>query len=233
VTGVRGAWIVPVATPLLGPEDVHVWRVRLDVPHPAVARFAASLPQDERADGERLAFDHLRRRFLVRRGALRRIIGAYLVMPPEDVHLERGERRKPRLGGAHVRSGIRFNATHSEELALVAVARDRELGVDLEHIRPLPAADAIAERWFASAECRRLRRLPEPDRLFAFYEYWTQKEGLAKACGHGLTNALNARADAMWMSAQLRPGRSYLGSVVVEGGRCNLATYAFEAPTAA
>jgi 4'-phosphopantetheinyl transferase len=213
--------VTTAATLRLGGGDVHVWRVRLDVPAPTVARLAASLPAEERAAGGRLAFDHLRRRFLVRRGALRRILAAYLGVPPEDVRLEQNEHGKPRLGAAFAGSGIRFSATHSEELALVAVARDRELGVDLERVRSLTTADAIADRWFARAERRHLQALPEADRLVAFYAHWTLKEAFAKARGLGLTMPPRdfqemSPDDPGWSHAELRPGRSYVGAVVVE-----------------
>ena len=46
---------------------------------------------------------------------------------------------------------LRFNLSHSGEMVLYAVARGRELGVDLETIRPDFAVDGIARRFFAAA----------------------------------------------------------------------------------
>ena len=46
------------------------------------------------------------------------------------------------------RAEIRFNLSHSREMALLAVARDVEVGVDIERVRPLQEYAAIAERFF-------------------------------------------------------------------------------------
>src|SRR5207253_10188751 len=94
-----------------------------------------------------------------------------------------GARGKPALADG---DGLRFNVAHSHGLALVAVARGRELGVDLERVRPLPAAEAIARRFFSARERAVLDALPLRRRLDAFLSLWTRKEAFLKATGGGL-----------------------------------------------
>jgi 4'-phosphopantetheinyl transferase len=72
-------------------------------------------------------------------------------------------------------------------LALVAVAAGREVGVDVEHFRPLPEVQQIAERYFSAREREALANLPEAERPGAFFNIWSCKEAFIKANGQGLT----------------------------------------------
>ena len=74
---------------------------------------------------------------------------------------------------------------------IVAVARDAEVGIDIEAIRPLANALAIAERYFSPAERTVLHGLTPSARLTAFFECWTRKEAFLKALGDGLTRPLD------------------------------------------
>ena len=121
---------------MLNPGEVHVWRVRLN-------RGKASPPTaGEAARAARLLTPTLRRRYLRAHAALRDILGSVTAAPLEFAVHEKG---KPYLA---LQPEIRFNLAHSREMALVAVARDVEVGVDIERVRPLPEYAAIAERYF-------------------------------------------------------------------------------------
>ena len=63
---------------------------------------------------------------------------------------------------------LRFNLAHADGLALLAVTRGREIGVDLERVRPDLATEEIAHRFFSAAENASLRALPEDVRPEAF-----------------------------------------------------------------
>ena len=66
--------------------------------------------------------------------ALRRVLAVYLEEEPERIRLTEGEHGKPRLAGPPGR--LRFNLSHSGEVALVAVSGEFEVGADVERIRP-------------------------------------------------------------------------------------------------
>lgn len=129
-------------------------------------------------------------RFVRAHAALRSLLAACLGIDPELVSYEIGAHGKPSL-----QSGLpplEFNLSHSGRLGLLAVARDRSVGVDIEHIRELPDALAIAEMHFTATEARRLRSLPLADQSAAFFRYWTRKEAVVKAGGEGLERALDS-----------------------------------------
>lgn len=230
----------------LASDVVHVWRVPLDAPAADLGRAETLLSSDERERADRFASFTLRRRFVVGRGALRSILARYIGQPPAQMCFRYGPRGKPSLDRPPRPGSLRFNLSNSHELALVAVARGRELGVDLEWTgRALPDAEGIAERFFSSAERAALHALPPSLRLAAFYACWTRKEAFIKARGDGLALPLDAfdvslapdtpaallagrgpAADvARWELRALHPGPGYAAALVVEGHGCRVAFF--------
>ncbi|MFP5503994.1 MAG: 4'-phosphopantetheinyl transferase family protein, partial [Candidatus Sericytochromatia bacterium] len=134
-------WQQPDRLPTLDATSVHVWRAALDQPDELVAGLAAHLsPEEEfRVCGYQRPLD--RRRFILCRGLLRRLLGAYLSRPPSTIGFTLGPQGKPRLARSAAVPDLRFNVSHSESVALFAVALGREVGVDLEHVRPLVEAE--------------------------------------------------------------------------------------------
>ena len=182
----------PDPLPALGRDDVHVWRTGLDQPAAAVALLAESLSGDERDRAARFHFERDRRRFTVARGELRALLGAYLAVPAATIAFDYGSHGKPRLAGALAAGDLRFNVSHSAGVALYAVARGREVGVDVEGHREDFATAEIAERFFSPAERAALAALPPERRCDAFFACWSRKEAYIKARGLGLSLPLDA-----------------------------------------
>jgi 4'-phosphopantetheinyl transferase len=100
-------------------------------------------------------------------------------------------------------SSLRFNASHSADLALFAFTRNRNIGVDLERIRSDLALREIAGRFFSEAEIVALRALPAEAQIAAFFACWTRKEALIKAHGSGLSLPLHKFAVSLDTPARL------------------------------
>lgn len=115
---------------------------------------------------------------------LRRVLSRYLDRAPEEVRLANGEHGKPRL--AEESDRLAFNLSHSGEIALVAVSRGREVGVDVERVRPERDLVALAERALAPEAAAAVREAAEPERARLFYELWTRHEARLKCLGIGL-----------------------------------------------
>ncbi len=113
---------------------------------------------------------------------LRAILASYLGSDPAALNFESGAHGKPALVGHE----LEFNFSRSGSTAIVAVSRDRPVGVDLERIKPGRAVDRIARRRFAPAEAAALARRGGGDRVAAFHRCWTGKEAYAKGLGAGL-----------------------------------------------
>jgi 4'-phosphopantetheinyl transferase len=174
-------------------SNIDVWCVRLEAPDAEVNRFRDSLSVDETARAQRFRFEHLRRKFIIARGVLRVLLGRYLDLPPESIAFHYTSTGKPILA---VDCGIHFNVSHSGQVALFAFARDCEVGIDVEQIRPLPEMLSIAERFFSAEETAELVETPDDERERAFFRCWTRKEAYIKATGEGLSAPLDQFAVA-------------------------------------
>jgi len=178
------SWKAGPVKPALWQNDVHVWRARLDVPWSWTFDEALSLEDRTRAD--RFKFESDRRRFCAARASLRLILSRYLQIKPGRLKLEAGEFGKPFLADKNQAQGLRFNLSHSHQLALITVARDREVGVDIEFMRADFVTDEVAAHFFSPAEVEQFRAVPTELRTHAFFKCWTRKEAYIKARGEGL-----------------------------------------------
>jgi 4'-phosphopantetheinyl transferase len=184
-------WPLPPDRWSLAATDVHVWAARLDLPSQALVRLAAMLSQGESERAARFRFDTHRNRFIAARGILRSLLGAYLHSPPGELRFEYGPNGKPTLATPFGESGVSFNLAHSEDLALIAVTRLGQIGVDVEQIRPVTDPDELVARFFSPRETALFQTLPSAQKNSAFFNLWTRKEAWLKATGDGIAHLLN------------------------------------------
>ncbi|MBN1642853.1 MAG: 4'-phosphopantetheinyl transferase superfamily protein [Anaerolineae bacterium] len=165
-----------------------MWRIPLDVPQDVVAGLAMLLSEEEQARAEQMQCADAQRQFVVSHGALRDILGRYPGLDsPEQIRFAAGARGKPFLLSRVGAPAIGFNLSHSEAFALCAVTAGRDVGVDVERIRPVPAWREIAARYFADRERALLLALSGAPALEAFLRGWTRKEAYTKALGEGVS----------------------------------------------
>lgn len=161
-----------------GPELV--WRVDLDAP----VADTACLSQAERDRAGRFVFPRDRARFIAAHVALRQVLSSHTGVDAPLLEFELGKNGKPAL----VRpDGVHFNLSHSQSVALIAIGRsDVEIGVDVEVLRSMADAEAMAASYFTAAEQRALAAVAPALRDRAFLICWTRKEACLKAIGLGL-----------------------------------------------
>jgi 4'-phosphopantetheinyl transferase len=181
-------------------DEVQVWCLSLDLPDEVLEPLAQTLSPDEQARAARLRFEHHRRQFIASHGLLRGILGNYLAHPPASLHFGREPGGKPVLKQNDNGRELRFNMSHAQEVAMYAVAWDRAIGIDIEHIRPMPDAAQIVARFFSPTERNAWSALPKEQQLGAFFDSWTRKEAYLKATGAGLAQPLES------FSVSLAPG---------------------------
>jgi 4'-phosphopantetheinyl transferase len=172
-------------------DGIEFVAVSLDPGTEAVCALEDCLSDAERRRASRLARVRDRRRFIVARARLRQLIGERLGVQPQRVEITYGRLGKPALAGA-AGEEWRFNVSHHDDVAIYVFARGREVGVDLEAVRALPEADAIAASFFSPCEARTYLALEPEERTLAFFSCWTRKEALVKALGEGLSMPLHA-----------------------------------------
>lgn len=183
--------------------QVHIVKVNLDQYPSNIQTLSAG----ELDRYQRLIVARDRYRYLAAHSALRTILASVLGVPAGTLVFGTNGRKKPVLT---TRSDIdiRFNLSHSKDLALIALSLGREVGVDIEAVRDLEV-DAIASCCFSPAEREVLNRVEGTEaRLSAFYRCWTRKESFVKAIGEGLFCPL----DAFDVSLEATPMQALLAS---------------------
>ena len=172
----------------------------LSEPAEVVDALFALLNEDERRRAAAFVRDEPRRRFVVARGRLRERLGARLGARPADVEFRYGPNGKPEVDGVH------FNVAHTGDLALCVIA-EGPVGVDVERLRPMKNATALARRWFRAEEVERIAAAHDP--LTEFFRTWTMKEAALKLVGVGvgesLPRVLTPAADAGGWATGLPP----------------------------
>ena len=230
-------WCPPPKTLTLGNDEVHVWRASLNLPASYIFPLQQTLAPDECARAERFHFQRDRDRFIVARGGLRDILSRYLNTKSDQLRFCYNSHGKPALARKANHGELGFNLAHSHELALYAITRGREVGIDLERIRSNLVDEQIAERFFSPREVVVLRGLPMYQQREAFFNCWTRKEAYVKAKGQGLSIPLDQfdvslapgepaallstqwhpQEASRWSLQKLNPGCGYVAALAVEG----------------
>jgi 4'-phosphopantetheinyl transferase len=98
---------------------------------------------------------------------------------------------KPLIADDQNRGALSFNLSHSNGMALCAVARGRRVGVDIEYMCADFATLEVAEHFFSKDEFETLKGAPIDRRAEAFFNCWSRKESYIKAIGMGVSYPLD------------------------------------------
>ena len=239
--GPPGNWSLPE-------RAVHVWASSLAADASQVAAYTRTLSPDEIERGARFRFEQHRNRYLTGRGWLRSVLARYLQRQPGELRFEYNANGKPSLHG--IEPALHFNLAHCDDLAVLALTRAAEVGVDVERVRPLRDADDIADRFFSRTESEGLRALAAARKSAAFFNLWTRKEAWLKATGEGLSDSLNqvevsflpedqaqltrlfGKTDKIqeWTLLELGPAAGFTGAVVARSPKLELACWRWPEP---
>jgi len=220
---------------LVRSDAVHIWRADLDS-EAWTCRLEHLLSSDEIQRANRFRFSEHRRRFVIARGCLRILLGGYLNIDAGKVTFTYSSEGKPSLDARHG-SNLRFNVSHSGDIAALAFASGQEIGVDVEMIRRDLDVEEIPKRFFSLAEQTKLAGLSGEEKYQGFFNCWTRKEAYVKAVGSGLSlplrdfdvsllpgepaKLLGTRPDARvadaWSMVSLDFGSQCAAAVVIEG----------------
>jgi 4'-phosphopantetheinyl transferase len=170
---------------------IHVWQRQLGCEPRLIDTLRGVLATDELARAARFHFAINRDEYVVSRGTLRLLLGQYMRCPPEKLHFAYSQFGRPHLDEASHKESIEFNISHSGKVVILAFARNRRIGIDIERVRKDFSTAEIAERFFSLAEREALCELPVEQRHEAFFRCWTRKEAFIKALGEGLSHPLD------------------------------------------
>jgi Phosphopantetheinyl transferase len=243
-------WFPPPTALILADNEVHVWRAQLHLPASQVQQLRDILTADELDRADHFAFEKDKQHFIAARGTLRSILSRYTNIQPSHVRFCYNSYGKPLLASRFDQYLLNFNLSHSDGMALYAITRNREIGIDLERIRSDFQYEEIAERFFSPREVAVLHTIQTELRLEAFFNCWTRKEAYIKAHGQGLSLPLDSfdvsfapweppmllitkdesQEASRWTLQELRPGHGYVGAVAVKGRGCRFRYWQWKQP---
>ena len=172
-------------------SDIHVWCASLNVSPQDLSYYRSILSRDEVERAMRFVFEKDRNHYIAGRGLLRSILGCYLRTAPTQIEFVYGENGKPALKTGQGHKTIEFNLSHSKDLVVYAFTWNRQLGVDVEYVKPMPDMDDFSERYYSARETVFLNSLTGTQKESVFFKLWTSKEAFLKANGSGLIEPLN------------------------------------------
>jgi 4'-phosphopantetheinyl transferase len=230
-------WDEPPLKPHLFEKDVHIWRAGIDLPIESVMKFNEFLSHDEKIRAEHFRFEHDRNRFIASRGILRQILASYMGIKPGEIRFSYEKNGKPNLHEETHKSGIRFNLSHSGELALYSFTQGHAVGVDIEYMAEISDMEQVVEQFFTAEERACFAAAPASMKRETFYWWWTRKEALGKATGVGLLEPVPGEASVRveeqttgiacgsgdesaapkWSIWHVEPADKFAGTVVADG----------------
>lgn len=177
---------------ILGRDDVCVWYSFADrVAEPDRRAAYALLSEPERARCRRFRFEEDRVSFIVGHALLRTALSHHAAARPREWRFSTSGHGRPEID-TPTSPRLRFNLSHTRGLVACAVTLERDVGIDVERIRPGTGVADLAFGHFSPSENRRLTSLPSPAARDLFFSLWTLKEAYVKARGLGLRVPLDA-----------------------------------------
>ncbi len=209
----------------LAPDAIHVWTAPLDIDEHEMEGMLARISPSERKRVGSLLEERAVRQHVVSRAMQRQILASYVGGSPSDIRFGAVAMGKPTLAYPND-IGLTFNTTHSGRLVIVAVTANRDVGVDVENVRPVPRALRVAKRVYSAEEYEMLAALPAEKLEREFLAIWVRREGTAKARGDSVWRGLaswkngeieNSPAKWDWRVEFLDLGPEFVGVVVALG----------------
>ena len=225
---------------ILADNEVHVWRAQLELPSSQVQRLRGILTEDELDRANRFSFEIDRQRFIAARGILRSILSRYITIEPSHLRFNYNQYGKPLLAPEFSSNLLNFNLSHSGSMALYAITRNMEIGIDVERVCSDFEYEEIAKCFFSVDEVAMLHTIPTEKKLEAFYHCWIRKEAYVKAHGKGLSLPLDSldvsfapgeppillitkdkpQERFLWTLLDLKPSLGHMGALAVKGIGC-------------
>ncbi|NLA74804.1 MAG: 4'-phosphopantetheinyl transferase superfamily protein [Deltaproteobacteria bacterium] len=229
-------WTRPTSDIYIRCNEVHVWRIELDLPISQINSLEQTLCFDELSRANRYYSYVDRQRYRVCRGSLIKFLSQYIGSEPSGIQFAYSSSGIPSLSSELNIGPLCFNLSHSNQYALCAVTLNRSIGIDIEYMRPASDILSIAKHYFAPDEYSTMLSLSPDKRKQAFYTLWTLKEAYLKATGEGLaglgniqkklypsdsilsaTGNKNIKKEDCWIIRRFTPAPEYTAGLAVKG----------------
>jgi len=187
----KNTWQKTPDTLNLYKDHIDVWLCDLKQLSGNINNFYSILSEDERDRADKLKVDDKKQQYIITRGTLRQRLGLLTNIEPEYFVFEHLEHGKPVLVNDARYADIKFNVSHSHDLALIAISQKQNIGIDIEKINHESNHQALMTRFFSKSEQAEFQTIQEKNMAKAFCACWTRKEAFIKAIGSGVSYGLD------------------------------------------
>lgn len=230
-------------------NKVHVWKANLNISKKQLQKYKNVLSAAERLKFESYRFNKDKNKHIASRGILRHILSIYLDDDPKNIVFTYNQYGKPFLKYNYNTKPLFFSTSHSGNIALYAIARNQEVGIDLQQFNRNIDCDLVGSKCYSDLEIKIKNSLPKKQKEHFFYTCWVRKEAFIKAKGTGLSEPLNEFSVLVdkkyptrriskifrmneinfWTIIDLFPEDKYYAAIAIEGIQTNLQYYQYKA----
>lgn len=169
-------------------NNIDIWFLDKKLLYPLREDWHIFLSEEEKSRANKFHFSEDKSSFALYHACKRLILADYLNQSPQEIIFSTQEKGKPFLQNQK----IKFNLSHTKEMAMLAVAVDIEVGIDIEKVKTTSDYLTIAKRFFHLEEYEFLKNIGNTaQQQNAFFEIWTAKEAVLKATGEGIAAGMN------------------------------------------
>lgn len=170
-------------------DFIEVWQGNVvDLNAERYDEYWSVLDAVEQSQVHKISNDARRKEYVHIHAQLRYKLANIIQQAPEKIVIERTESGKPYLADY---PDLVFNISHTKDLFLIAIAKNCQLGIDVEQRRSRLNLNGLVSKCFSEEEQTYWRQLADLEQLSTFYKYWTRKEAFVKATGQGIVLGLN------------------------------------------
>jgi len=171
----------------LANNEIHIWLSYLNLHQARLKHLYPLLSDQEKERSERFKFYKHRKLFIASHGFLHTALSFYIDTPASEILFSQGEQGKPFIISEQNTDNIQFNLSHSNNLAILAICKNQQVGVDVEYKDKKANWQGIIKRFYTQNEQDAILKLPEDTQKDAFFQVWTRKEAHMKVTGKGLS----------------------------------------------
>jgi 4'-phosphopantetheinyl transferase len=222
--------------------QVHIWQTNLKTLSIYSKDILNTLSPDEIKRADNLRFTRDREHFIVRRYLLRLILSKYCNCQPREIMFRYNSFKKPFICIPEFKE-IKFNMSYSNDLMLVGLSRQKDIGIDIEKVREMRDLENIAVENFSLQELK--YRDSKLDKTNTFFKIWTRKEAFIKAKGKGIYQPLKSFCidinssgsyehlvifnhpfeSKRWRTSELNTSDSYIASMAIKSDRFKISYF--------
>jgi 4'-phosphopantetheinyl transferase len=162
---------------------IHVWSARYSTLNRYYPLLSGLISPAEMLNAAGFKKPGDTRRYILRHGLVRKILGQYTYRDPADISFVYGRSGKPYMNPEGTFPDLRFSLSRTDEMVCVGITHKSEIGLDIVKIHSRYSFSAISRYLFTPGERRWIAQVVPDRRPFRFFRIWSLKEALLKATG--------------------------------------------------